>query len=98
MSGSCQLQTHAPQQREKVLEKPDALFARSRHLEDVRQAVGTKFSADRIYCRSSGVALAVGQCAIAAKTSATKIWGSGVHAESLCRPRQQIALLSQVPS
>jgi hypothetical protein len=38
----------------------------------------------------------VGQCAVAAKTSATKIWVIGVHAESLCRPRQQIALLSQV--
>jgi hypothetical protein len=70
-SAQGQLRTHAPQQREKVLEKPDALFARSRHL---------------------------GQCAIAAKTSATKVWVSGVHAESLYRPRQQIALLSQVPS
>ena len=70
-SAQGQLRTHAPQQREKVLEKPDVLFARSRHL---------------------------GQCAIAAKTSATEIWVSGVQAQSLYRPRQQIALLSQVPS
>ena len=37
---------------EKVLETPDALFVRSRYLENVRLAVGTKYSADRIYCRS----------------------------------------------
>jgi hypothetical protein len=47
---------------------------------------------------SRSVVLAVGQRVIAAKTSATKILVSGVHAESLCRPRQQIALLLQVPS